>query len=80
MYDNQMSVFSQQMECEPKLQECNKKIDNLKVQVTRSPVHAAPLTRRELASSKPETPSFFKSHTSPLFPIHLPSAYQVHGV
>ena len=33
MYDNQMSVFSQQMDCEPKLQECNKKTDGLKQQV-----------------------------------------------
>ena len=35
MYDNQMSVFTQQMECEPKLKECNKLRDSMKQQVQR---------------------------------------------
>jgi hypothetical protein len=33
MYDNQMSVFSKQMDCEPKLQECSKRSDSMKLQV-----------------------------------------------
>ncbi len=33
MYDNQMSVFSKQMDCEPKLADCGKRSDSMKLQV-----------------------------------------------
>ena len=55
MYDNQMSVFSQQMDCEPKLQECNKKTDGLKQQVltcSLSPARVVMLRARPVLSSK----------------------------
>ncbi len=45
MYDNQMSVFSQQMDCEPKLQECNKRLDSAKLQVRPFPPPPRPRRR-----------------------------------
>jgi hypothetical protein len=37
MFDNQMSVFTQQLEFEPKFQECEKKAESMKLQVVLLP-------------------------------------------
>ena len=37
-YDNQMAVFTRQLECEPKLEECNKKAEQARLQVCTAAV------------------------------------------
>ena len=77
MYDNQMSVFTQQMDCEPKLQECNKRTDGFKAQV--APVaQPSPLLVYALCSELYSSNLFQTSTPLPFFPHMRPAARQVH--